>query len=496
MLRISLSAAAAAGLLVAAAAGCTRKNDDFCCTTVEACERHGGDSQLVYCPADSERPYCDNRARTCIAPPGEPCGPDGECESADTPICFEGLCVECEAAGDCPFSKPVCSEVGHQCQSCSDTAECDGFDGRPFCDQGECVGCRDGDDCSAEAAPICDQDARSCRGCVAGVECASGVCDWMGGGCVAEANVLYVATDGSGDLCTREEPCDSIAQALALAAGSMNWILMAPGAYVETVSVTGETVRIVGDDADLRPDGTEVAAITVSAGANLSISGLRIHDADGNGDGPGDGLYCTNSGGSPTVILDRVTIEGNDDQGIDANSCNITVGRSTLIDNRRGGITLDSVDFDITNNFIIGNGSGSAVSPGVLVDKNPPTAGRIEHNTIVANVSQTGTPSGIRCSLVGTGITFRNNIVFDNLGSETQVDGENCSHDYSVIGPEAAAGVDNIAIAPTFASDSDFHLAAGSSGIDAAQDSDVAVDVDGERRPGSGANDIGADELP
>jgi hypothetical protein len=495
MLRISLSAAATALALAAAAGGCTRKNADFCCTTVEACERHGGDSQLVQCPADSERPYCDNQARTCIAPPGEPCGPDGECEGADAPICFEGLCVECGGAGDCPFSKPVCDQVGHQCQSCSEASECGDFAGRPFCDQGECVGCRDSGDCAGETAPICDQAARTCRGCQAGDECDSGVCDWIGGGCVAEGNVLYVATDGPGDQCTRDEPCDSIDQALDLAAGSMNWILLAPGAYVETVAVSGETVRIVGDGADLRPDSTDVAAIAVSGGANLWVSGLRIHDADGNGDGPGDGVYCTNSGGSPTVILDRVTIEGNDDQGIDANSCNLTVARSTISDNRRGGIALDSVDFDITNNFIIGNGSGSAVSAGILVDKNPPSSGRLEHNTIAANVSQSDTPSGVRCILVGAPLTFRNNIIFDNLGSDTQVTGDNCEHSHSVIGPDAAPG-DNIATPPTFVSDSNFHLAADSSGIDAADDSDLTIDIDGEPRPGSGANDIGADELP
>lgn len=497
MLRISLLAAAAVALVAAATAGCTRKNADFCCTTVEACERHGGDGELVHCPMDSERPYCDNQARTCIAPPGEPCGPDGECDDPATPICVEGLCVECGGAGDCPFSNPVCSEADHQCQSCTDESECAEFADRPFCDRGGCVGCRDGGDCSVDSQPICDETERSCRACRAGAECASGVCDWMGGACVAEDNVLYVATDGTGSECTREAPCDTIAQALDRAAGPKNWILMAAGDYAETVLVSGESVRIVGEEgATLRPSGTDEAVITATAAANLRISGLTIHDADGNGDGPGDGIYCTNSGGSPTVVLDRVIIEGNDDQGIDANSCNLTLGRSVVRDNRRGGLSLDSVDFDVTNNFIIGNGSGGIVSAGVLVDKNPPTSGRLEHNTIVANVAQSGSPSGVQCVLVGSLVTFRNNIIFDNLGSDTQVEGANCEHTYSVIGPDAVPGDGNVATAPDFVSDSNFHLDDGSSGIDAAEDSDVVIDVDGDPRPGSGANDIGADERP
>ena len=492
MLRISLCAAAAAAIT----AGCTRKNDQFCCTTAEACGRHGGDPSAMQPCDDPARPYCDNDQRTCIVPPGEPCGPDGECDDPATPVCLEGLCVECAGAGDCPFSAPVCEEAAHQCQSCGEEADCQGFADRPFCDEGACAGCRDGGDCAEASAPICDQEARTCRGCQSADECDSGVCDWVDGGCVPEADVLYVSTDGPGSDCTREEPCDTVTRALELAAGRRNWILMAPGDYQETVAVTGETVRIVGDGASLRPGGLDEAAVSVTGGANLRVTGLRIHDADGNGDGPGDGVHCTNGGGTPTVLLDRVVIEGNDDQGVDASNCNIVVSRSTLRDNRRGGLSLDSVDFDVTNNFIIANGSGGSVTAGVLVDKFPPTAGRLEHNTIVANVGQTGSPSGIRCVLVGTPLTFRNNIIYNNLGSDTQVDGDNCEHRYSVIGPDPQSGDGNIQTAPMFLGDSDFHLAAGSSGIDEAEDSDVSVDVDGDPRPGSGDNDIGADEAP
>ncbi len=499
MLRPSLLAAAVLALvsadLVIGAAGCTRRNEDFCCTTVAACERHGGDGELVRCPADSDRPYCDNEHRTCIEPPGTPCGPEGECADPDTPICFDGLCVECGGAADCPFSDPVCGEADHQCESCSEASDCGAFADRPFCQGGACVGCRNGDDCQAASAPICDEVDGTCRGCTSGAECGSDVCDWVSGGCVDEQDVLYVATDGSGDMCTRDDPCDSVMQAVGLASGGQTWILMAEGSYVETVSIDGKTIRIVGDGADIRPSTIDSAAFDVRGGADLRISGLHIHDADGNGDGPGDGVYCTNTGGASTLLLDRVLIDGNDDQGVDANNCDITVSRSTLSDNRRGGISLDSVDFDITNNFITANGSAS-VSAGVLIDKNPPARGRLEHNTITANINPAGSPSGIRCVLVGNPIQFRNNIVFGNQGSATQVDGDNCEHSYSVIGPNGVSGDGNIATAPDFVSETDFHLVAGSSGIDAAEESDIAIDVDGQPRPGGDKNDIGADELP
>lgn len=498
MLRPSLRAAAALALVslaTGATGGCTRRNDDFCCTTDEACRRHGGDGAVVRCPEDSDRPYCDNEERTCIAPPGEPCGPDGECDDPANPICFEGLCVECGGPDDCPFSDPVCGAASHQCGSCADASECEGYADRPFCDEGACVGCRDGDDCVVESAHVCDGGDGMCRGCASGDECASAVCDWIGGGCIDQVDVLYVATDGTGSNCERDDPCGSIADALSAAGSDRNWILMAPGSYEEAVVIDGETIRIVADGADIRPNVNETAAFDVRGGADVWISGLHIHDADGNGDGPGDGVYCTNSGGASTVVLDRMIIDGNDDQGVDAASCDVTVTRSIISDNRRGGLLLDSVDFLVTNNFIMTNGSGT-VSAGVLVDKNPPTRGRLEHNTIVANINPAGTPSGVQCVLVGNEITFRNNIIYDNQGSASQVEGENCLHTYSVIGPNGAPGDGNIVTAPSFLSETNFHLASGSSGIDDAFDSDVAVDFDGEPRPAGDRSDIGADETP
>lgn len=505
MLRVLGCGVVSLALLAAVAAGaCTRKNSEFCCTTADACARHGGDPEDKHPCSDPAAPYCDNEGqygegRTCIAPPGEPCGPDGQCDDPDTPICLEGLCVECGVAGDCPFSAPVCGALDHQCESCSDESECTGFADRPYCAAGACVGCRDGEDCRAESAPVCDAALGMCRGCLAGSECASEVCDWIGGGCVAEGDVLYVESGATGESCTREAPCGSLATAMEVgaAAGGETWIHMAAGDYQESVDVNGGSVRVVAEEGgNLRAGGIDQPVFMVRGGADLRISGLRIHDADGNGDGPGDGIYCTNSGGEPTVVLDRVVIEGNDDQGVDANSCKLTVSRSILRDNRRGGLALDSVDFDVTNNFILANGSGSAVSAGVLIDKNPPTAGRLEHNTIVGNVNPAGSPSGIKCVLVGSLLTFRNNIIYDNLGSDTQVDGDNCAHRYSVVGPDPVAGVENIQVAPSFSSDTDFHLVAGSSGIDSAEASDVSIDFDGQPRPGAAANDIGADELP
>lgn len=489
---LAVWAVAAAAL---AAGGCTRRNQDFCCTTAEACERHGGDGTIVECVEGSDRPYCDNQTRTCIEPPGVPCDPEGECADPDTPVCFEGLCVECGVALDCPFSAPVCGDSDHQCKACTDSVECGTFDDRPYCDRGACVGCRDAEDCAA-ASPVCDPDDRMCRGCVTGSECASNVCDWVGGACVDESDVLYVSADGIGDTCTREDPCGSIQDAQAAAGSGRNWILMAPDSYQETVNIDGDLLRIVADGADLRPSTIDSPAFDVRGGADLRISGLHIHDADGNGDGPGDGVYCTNSGGASTLLLDRVLIDANDDQGVDANGCDLTITRSVISDNRRGGIDLDSVDFDVTNNFIVTNGSGSSVSAGVLIDKNPPTRGRLEHNTIVANINPGGNPSGVQCVLVGNAIGFRNNIIFGNQGSATQVDGDNCEHTFSVIGPNGAPGDGNIQTAPTFVSETDFHLAAGSSGIDSAAESDIAVDFDGQPRPGGSANDIGADELP
>lgn len=467
MARAFLLATAAA---LVAATGCKKANEDYCCTSAACAEERGCPDGMV-CDNEGER---GGLANSCVEVAGETCGPDDPCGDG-APICHQGVCVECEESSDCGAGAPVCDPGALSCD-----------------------GCVDADDCAAYAdAPVCG-DEGACRVCLAGDECASGVCDTAAGGCVAADDVLYVETGGDGDGCTAEDPCGAIQQAIDLADGQRVWILVAPGSYAETLSVVGTTARILADGADLVPGGAVMSAVIVRGAANLVIEGLRIHDASGTGTS-GDGVNCANDVDSPLVVLRRVIIEDNADEGVDANVCTIEITRSTLRHNDGRALSLEDTDFVVIDNFMYENG-GADQPGGVTVRGNPPggaDSARLEHNTIVRNSAPDGTVAGITCADVTAGLTFRNNLVHANdAAAPAEVVGANCVHEYSLIGPIEAAGANNVNDAPTYVDQAgdDYRLDRGSAGIDAAAPSDVDIDHEGDERPFGDGPDIGADE--
>jgi hypothetical protein len=83
--------------------------------------------------------------------------------------------------------------------------------------------------------------------------------------CIAPAHAvgtLYVATDGTGTACTRDDPCGNIQQAVNLAAAG-DRVVVHPGTYVENVTIPAgkEGLTLTGDG-----DG---AAVLQSAGGDL-----------------------------------------------------------------------------------------------------------------------------------------------------------------------------------------------------------------------------------
>ena len=72
-----------------------------------------------------------------------------------------------------------------------------------------------------------------------------------------------------------------------------------------------------------------------------------------------------------------------------------------------------------------------------------------------------------------------------------------CSVRFSAVDGVGATGEGNIAGVPAFVGGGDFHLAAGSAGIDAADPASTAtIDIDREPRPLRDGYDMGADEVP
>ena len=332
-----------------------------------------------------------------------------------------------------------------------------------------------------------------------GSECASGVCDAQTGACPAEADVIYMAPNGSGSQCTKAQPCGTFASALPLVAGTRTTISMAPGSYSEAVSISGKTVTIIGDGAELTR--TTVGDVMDISGepTSVTIEGIRVHDGPGS---VGDGIKCSQTGSTmPALSVVRARIDTNGGKGINATSCEVTISRSVIRGNSLGGVALASSSFTIRNNFISNNGGGTSFFGGVQLSQVSAANTHVfEFNTVAANNGPTDVITGVACSSVITPVSLPNNIVYANIasGSGTQVGGSNCTWSYSDIGPQNQSGTGNINADPVFvnAGQGDFHLMKTSPAKDVADPAaTLNVDFDGDSRPQGPRSDMGADEV-
>ena len=84
----------------------------------------------------------------------------------------------------------------------------------------------------------------------------------------------------------------------------------------------------------------------------------------------------------------------------------------------------------------------------------------------------------------------------NNPAARAEVSGDACAYRFSLIGPVEVAGDGNLNEAPSHVDQAadDYRLQRGSTGIDAAADSDVTIDHEGDERPAGAAPDMGADE--
>jgi hypothetical protein len=386
----------------------------------------------------------------------------GGCDHSNSNYCAGKLNDDCRSDG------------GTQIKGCAAAPDkCTGA--TPVCDTAMdvCVAClginKEASSCPA-TAPVCS--SQTCGGCTADAQCDSGVCR-ADGTCSPENTVVYVSLQSSGTGCTSAIPCD-LQTGLLQTEELRNVVHLAPGLYSvpEGISILKPTV-IVGRGA------------TISRGVMgpsvISTSALTIE-------------FLTVTGGSGFTGL-----------GVSTNGGSLTLNRAIVVGNVGGGVKIDGSEFNIQNSWIVANGSTGAVNSNVggiqLLNIN--TAGEhvIAFNTISENSAVLNVVSGINCAVVGTPLTFSNNIIYANniAGTATQVGGGGmCTFTFSDIGPEGSVTAPNLNVAPMFlnTAQKDFHLQAASPVKDKADPAaTLRLDIDGDLRPQGAARDMGADEI-
>ncbi len=392
---------------------------------------------------------------------------------------------------------------------CDSKEDCSGQEGKLACTEpnpstgfGVCVQCTlaDATACSA-AAPICGTD-NTCRTCSKHSECASAAC-LPDGSCGSDANVAYVAANGTGTICSLSAPCSTLAAALAK---NKAFVKVAAGDVVKDPQATiidGKTVTILAEaGAKLSRDGNN-AVVEVRGLADVRIFDLEITGASGAG---GHGIDLSDSG-SPKLSLTRVKLTGNQGLGLRAQGGSVTVLQSSIANNSGGGISVSGVgtSFSIADNFITYNGRAlgaqASLIGGVAITSNT-TGSKFERNTVAFKESSGSTfRGGASCNaaLVGASgnLLFRNSepdgtggLKNDATTQANLTGGCPFGNSFSAATDAANLGFKSPLIAPF-----DFHLTASSpTSIRDAGGMCSGTDVDGDPRPQGAACDLGADE--
>ncbi|MGQ9829004.1 MAG: fibronectin type III domain-containing protein [Roseiflexus sp.] len=295
--------------------------------------------------------------------------------------------------------------------------------------------------------------------------------------------------------------------------------------FVLTPSFDLTNVQVVGNRAE-GGDAGDQGGLGLGGGIKIELSNgsirqsiVRDNVAIGGsgakgGAGHGGGIFSTGS----TVTMDGVQIIKNEVIGVDGSIMggNGGGGGIYLITTPNNASVLDARNIVIAGN-VARPGNGTIPTGGGLdcVD----TLITLRHATIAGNTLQgpmagagpavrlIGTAPSVGCRgeigdsiiadhagspVFGVGnqtgpVTIRRVLFFNNGGPNvTVVEGAQVTEQDSFSGDPQffAPGVPNF----------DYHIQAGSAAVDQAPESDLSVDLDGQKRPFGSARDVGADE--
>lgn len=227
----------------------------------------------------------------------------------------------CTTSAECTDpAAPYC--VSSQCvAACSTNTDCSDPDHAICASDGACVGCTANTDCNTASAPICDTQARECRGCTKDSECAGGVCIEAEGTCTADADAVFVTMMGTdAGTCTRVAPCATVSYALGQI-GTRRVIHVLGGTLQGgAITLTGNRV-LDGEDTTLGTTGT---AITINGPATVIVEGFRVA-APTTGNLPAINV----AGSTAKATLYNLTVTGNGVPVITGtNGADVTLRRS------------------------------------------------------------------------------------------------------------------------------------------------------------------------
>jgi len=205
---------------------------------------------------------------------------------------------------------------------------------------------------------------------------------------------------------------------------SGDWVLVAPGTYVENIDFAGKAITLQGESG---PDATIIDANQAGSGvifangetATSVIDGFAIRNGIGTISGffpYGGGIYCY--GSSPTIQ-------------------NCTITENTLFWGRGGGIYFDQSSPTITN-CTISNNDGGLEGGGISFDNSSPT---IRNCTIIGNIAiygggidcNTSTPTLADCAITG-------NTALANGGGLTCAETSSPIQNCTITGNKASCG--------------------------------------------------------
>lgn len=344
-----------------------------------------------------------------------------------------------------------------------------------------CVQCLSNTDCMAPTA-FCDLTTNTCRGCLLNSDCASQAC-LPDGSCGDDTNVAYVMP-GNGVMtgtCPLANPCTSLAVGIGtnrpfvkLMANDTEGELKLAAPHVTIIADPGTTLTHTG--------GGNAFTLSMNGGA-FAIYDLTI-DATPSGNG-------VEMGGMNSVTLQRVKIH-DCKIAVDATAGYIQLGRSELFACVQGLVVGMAADYDVTNNFIYGNGnaaSGTTAAVQFATTLVKPT-NRFELNTVVDNhvKNMAGLIAGVQCM---TAMVPMNDdlIAHNDLGSGYADTGALCDVSKALVSDDLT--MINFVSQPS----ADYRLQPPSIAIDHATGaSTVTDDFFGKYRPYNNVNDYGAHE--